>query len=184
MTHADAITFLTPAGPFRGTWADVGAGTGTFSRALAHLLGPTGAVIAIDTDERALARLPQHATTADEDHAPITTMQGDMHALATIDDLDATKFDGILFANVLHFTRTPDAVLAQAAKQLKPDGRIVVIEYDRRMPNPWVPRPLPPAKLADVAARAGLGAPQEVARRASSYHREMYCAVLHAIPQR
>jgi len=79
---------------------------------------------------------------------------------------------------VLHYTRTPDTVLAQAAALLKPDGRIVVIEYERRMPNLWVPHPLPLARLAEVVTRAGLTTPHEVARRASSYHREMYCAVM------
>ncbi len=91
-----------------------------------------------------------------------------------------STIDGFLFANVLHFTRKPDAVLAQAASLLKPDGRVVVIEYERRMPNPWVPHPLPLARLAGIAARAGLTAPREVARRASAYHREMYCAVMTA----
>lgn len=79
---------------------------------------------------------------------------------------------------MLHYTRTPDTVLAQAAALLKPDGRIVVIEYERRMPNLWVPHPLPLARLAEVVTRAGLTTPHEVARRASSYHREMYCAVM------
>ncbi|MGH7443524.1 MAG: class I SAM-dependent methyltransferase [Longimicrobiales bacterium] len=167
-----------PPARSNGTWADIGAGTGTFSRALAELLGPTGAVIAIDTNERALAELRRHAASASDEHAQITAIHGDMHALDKIDELEATTFDGILFANVLHYTRTPDAVLAQAAAHLKPDGRIVVIEYERRMPNPWVPHPLPLARLSEVATRAGLGTPREVARRASSYQREMYCAVL------
>lgn len=50
MTHTEALAFLASAGPFHGTWVDVGAGTGTFSLALAELLGPTGNVIAIDTN--------------------------------------------------------------------------------------------------------------------------------------
>lgn len=182
MTHADAVALLAPAGPFHGTWADVGAGTGTFSRALAELLGATGALIAIDTNERALAALRSAAAAdAGDGHAQITTVRGDMHEPGTIDALHGVAFDGVLFANVLHFTRTPGAVLAQFAERLKPGGRIIVIEYDRRMPNPWVPHPLPLARLAGIAARAGLAAPREVARRPSAYHREMYCAVLDAV---
>jgi hypothetical protein len=61
---------------------------------------------------------------------------------------------------------------------VRPAGRIVVIEYDRDRPNPWVPHPLPFDRLADAARRAGLSVPEEVARRPSAYHREMYCAVL------
>jgi len=40
-----------------------------------------------------------------------------------------------LCANVLHYTHAPDTVLAHAAALLKPDGRIVVIEYERRVPT-------------------------------------------------
>lgn len=181
MTHAEAVRFLAAAGPFNGTWADVGAGSGTFARTLADLLGPTGAVIAIDRDERALARLRAHGTRASNAGAPITAVPGDMHDLSSLIARGVNStIDGFLFANVLHFTRKPDAVLAQAASLLKPDGRVVVIEYERRMPNPWVPHPLPFARLAGIAARAGLTAPREVARRASAYHREMYCAVMTA----
>lgn len=178
MTHDEAVSFLAAAGPFRGTWADIGAGSGTFARALAELLGPTGAVTAVDTDERALARLRVHDARASDAAAPITAVRGDMHDLTAIAPLGRSTVDGFLFANVLHFTRTPDAVLAQAAARLKPDGRVVVIEYERRMPNPWVPHPLPLARLAEVSARAGFTPPREVARRASAYHREMYCAVM------
>lgn len=203
MTHDDAVAFLGQAGPFRGAWADIGAGSGTFSRALAQLLGPDGAVLAVDTDERALADLRRRG--ASDADAPIRTLRADMHDLAALDArptaIDPSDpehpapdpathpapdpavqptppYDGVLFANVLHFTRRAVDVLASAAQLLKPDGRVVVIEYERRMPNPWVPHPLSLEKLADVARRAGLGAPRDVARRASAYHREMYCAVL------
>lgn len=178
MTHTEAVAFLAAAGPFHGTWADVGAGSGTFSRALAELIGTGGAVIAIDRDERALARLEAHGAESDATIAPITAITGDMHELSPLAPLAEKGIDGFLFANVLHYTRTPGAVFAQAAALLKPDGQIVVIEYERRMPNPWVPHPLPLARLAEVATRAGLTTPHEVARRASAYHREMYCAVL------
>ncbi|MHB1168697.1 MAG: class I SAM-dependent methyltransferase [Longimicrobiales bacterium] len=178
MTHTEAVSFLAAAGPFHGTWTDVGAGSGTFSRALAELIGPGGAVIAIDRDERALARLEAQGTESDATFGPVTTIAGDMHELSTLAPLAENAVDGFLFANVLHYTRTPDAVLAQAAALLKPDGHIVVIEYERRMPNPWVPHSLPLTRLGEVATRAGLASPRDVAWRASAYHREMYCAVM------
>lgn len=171
------MAFLAPAGPWRGTWADVGAGTGTFTRAMAELIGPEGVVYAIDRDEGALAELPTFPGSRSA-AGRISALRGDMHELPEIDELREVQLDGVLFANALHFTRKPHAVLADAAARLRPDGHIVVIEYDRRMPNPWVPHPLPFDRLADVARRAELGVPVEVARRPSAYHREMYCAVL------
>lgn len=191
MTHDEALAFLGPAGPWRRCWADVGAGDGTFTRALAQLIGPGGTVYAIDRDERALADLQRLAGPAGDavrgdrgvsGAACITVLRGDMHELFALAGLHGVDLDGILFANVLHFTKEPESVLAQAATRLPPDGRIVVIEYDRDKPNPWVPHPLPFDRLADAARRAALGVPEEVARRASAYHREMYCAVLAADP--
>lgn len=192
MTHDEALAFLGPAGPWRGHWADVGAGEGTFTRAVAELIGPQGAVYAIDRDERAVAELQRRAGSAGSDAvrvdrnesgtARITALRGDMQELSALAGLDGVDLDGILFANVLHFTNEPAAVLAQAGARLRPDGRIIVIEYDRDMPNPWVPHPLPFDRLADAARRVGLGVPEEVARRPSAYHREMYCAVVAAGP--
>ena len=40
-----------------GRWGDLGAGSGTFSRALAALLGPTGTVYAVDRDAGALGQI-------------------------------------------------------------------------------------------------------------------------------
>jgi SAM-dependent methyltransferase len=192
MTHDEALAFLGPAGPWGGDWADVGAGDGTFTRALAELLGPQDTVYAIDRDQRAVADLQRLAGPAGRDAvradrnetggARITALRGDMQELSALAGLDGVDLDGILFANVLHFTNEPAAVLAQAAGRVRPAGRIVVIEYDRNKPNPWVPHPLPFDRLADAARRAGLGVPEEVARRPSAYHREMYCAVLAVGP--
>ena len=178
MTHDEAIEFLAPVGAWRGSWADVGAGSGTFTRALAELIGPDGTVFAIDHELRALAELQRRAGRTDHTAARIKAVRGDMHDLSAIAELQDVALDGVLFANVLHFTPEPEVVLAQCAERLRRDGRIVVIEYDHRRANSWVPHPLPFDRLVDVARRAGLSAPEEVARRPSSYHREMYGAVL------
>jgi SAM-dependent methyltransferase len=192
MTHDEALAFLGPAGPWRGQWADVGAGDGTFTRALAELIGRQGTVYAIDHEERAVAELQRlagpsgrdavHADRNETGSARITALRGDMHEFSALAGLDGVELDGVLFANVLHFTNEPAAVLAQAAGRVRTDGRIVVIEYDRNRPNPWVPHPLPFDRLADAARRAALDMPEEVARRPSAYHREMYCAVLAVGP--
>jgi SAM-dependent methyltransferase len=176
MTHDEAVSFLASAGPWRGSWADVGAGEGTFTRVLAHLLGRQGAVFAIDHEERAVATLERIASESDRTRARIHALPGDMNDLSAVAGLGSSSLDGILFANVLHFTTKPGAVLAQAAALLRPAGRIVVIEYDRRRANPWVPHPLPFDRLVEVAERAGLAAPAERARRRSEYQGEMYCA--------
>ncbi|CAN5744546.1 hypothetical protein BH23DEI1_BH23DEI1_06140 [soil metagenome] len=61
MEHADALDLIRAAiAPRGGRWADLGAGGGRFTLALAELLGPEGEVHAVDLDpgvER-LARAP------------------------------------------------------------------------------------------------------------------------------
>ena len=43
--------------PQGGTWADLGAGRGTFTRALARLLGAEGRVVAVERDPAAVRAL-------------------------------------------------------------------------------------------------------------------------------
>src|SRR5919201_5026162 len=54
----DAVALLRGGVPRPGgTWLDLGAGRGTFTRALATLLGPAGRVYAVDRDPGAVAAL-------------------------------------------------------------------------------------------------------------------------------
>src|SRR4029079_1032936 len=55
--HADHVRLLRDGVTSGGTWADLGAGTGAFTLALAELVGPTGEVIAVDRDRGALREL-------------------------------------------------------------------------------------------------------------------------------
>ena len=52
--HADHVGLLRAAVEPGGTWADIGAGEGAFTLALADLLGPGGRIVAVDRDARAL----------------------------------------------------------------------------------------------------------------------------------
>jgi len=62
MDTRDAVALLggaVPRGP--AVWADLGAGAGTFTRALAELLGPEARIYAVDRDPRAVAALERWA---------------------------------------------------------------------------------------------------------------------------
>lgn len=175
MNQADAREMLRPAVPAGpGRWAELGAGRGTFTAALATLLGPEGEVVALDRDAAAVRALRSLGEGAGE-RAPVRAVHGDFSEPADLADLGAA-LDGILFANALHFVAEPDRVLATAATRVRAGGRIVIVEYDRSRPNPWVPHPIPAERLAGILRDAGLGAPRMVTRRPSVWHREMYCA--------
>ena len=173
----ELIATAVPAGA--ATWADFGAGEGTFTRALAARLGRDGVVYAIDRDARALATLRARAEPAD---ARVITVHADFARDTELGELAAATLDGLLFANSLHYVSDAGAVLARLVARLAPGGRVVVIEYDRRRANPWVPHPIPPARLAEIAVAAGLAPPRLTATRPSSYGGDLYAAVAGRVP--
>src|SRR4029077_1946177 len=79
-----------------GVWADLGAGTGNFSWALAELIGPAGTIYAIDRDAKAIRLLHQRIAQADPG-AAIIPQQADLTR-----PLDIPVLDGVLIANALH----------------------------------------------------------------------------------
>lgn len=177
MNLADAIDFIRPAvESVSGAWADLGAGRGTFTEALAAILDSDSTVLAVDRDHAALKALRNLATRV-RPAGRIRVSEGDIEEPATIPGLAAPRPAGVLLGNVLHYIQEPVYTLRTLAGLLAPDGRIVIIEYDRRASNQWVPFPLPVPRLLEVAIEAGLTAPSLVARRKSSYQGNMYCAV-------
>jgi len=172
MTSSEAVELLSPAiATHGGVWADLGAGEGTFTQALAELLGPDAHIYAVDRDANAVAELKRWAPNA---KAKISPVMGDFSQ--PFEPPRQALLDGMLFANSLHYVPEPGVVLARLADWIKPGGRVVFIEYDRRVPNRWVPYPIPITALPTVTAAAGLTAPEIVGRRASLYQGEMYVA--------
>jgi SAM-dependent methyltransferase len=192
MTHDQAVALIRDAvtassahsaGP--PAWADFGAGEGTFSRALAELLGPDATVIAVDRSARALRRLARSADRlrADGGRASIVTAPGDFRRLGSIPPIAAARLAGALFANALHFVPRPESVLAATAARLDEGGTIVVVEYQDRPASPWVPHPLPLHRLRQCAREAGLGDPVRTATTRSAYGGLIYCAGIPAEPR-
>src|SRR5689334_20911542 len=55
LNHSDLVALLKDGvGERGGRWADLGAGEGNFTRALADLLGPEAQIIAVDKDRGAM----------------------------------------------------------------------------------------------------------------------------------
>lgn len=176
MNQQDAIALLRGASiDPGGVWADLGSGAGTFTRALSSLLGPNGTVYAVDRDERALRALERLVLTQRRGAAAIHAVEGDFTRLLALPPLD-----GALLANSLHFVPYPHQadVLGRVANAVAPGGAIIVIEYDRRRASPWVPYPISPAALGDVAQQAGLGRPALLATKPSEFSGTIYSAIV------
>jgi ubiquinone/menaquinone biosynthesis C-methylase UbiE len=176
MELSEAIALIRPGVTEpAGTWADFGSGAGTFSNALAELLGPRGRVLAIDRDASALRKLRKR--DYEPDRAVIETVVGDFRELHSIPELSGLTLDGVLFANALHFVPDPDVVLGQAVNYLRRGGTALIIEYEGRAPSPWVPYPIPSQRLPVLAEQVGLTTPVVIGTRKSRYRGSLYCAV-------
>jgi SAM-dependent methyltransferase len=121
MNESDAADLLRPAVAATpgAHWADLGAGTGTFTRALAALLGPDAHLYAVDADERALRSIRAWAEGTPDTPA-VRILPGDFTRRLPLPPLD-----GIVMANALHFVRDQPAAVALAASYLRPGGRLV-----------------------------------------------------------
>ena len=175
MEPREAIALIGAAvGEKGGVWADLGAGSGVFTRALAKLLGPAGTVYAVDRNAAALRELTRTRGPAGSS-ATIRTVVGDF-----AEPLELPQLDGVLVANALHYVPYADqpAVLRRVASMLTDGAPIVVVEYDRRHANQWVPYPITPAALAAVTRDAGLGVPTVLATQPSQYSGTIYSAVV------
>src|SRR5258707_5872482 len=144
-----------------GIWADLGAGTGNFSWALAELIGPQATIHAIDRDAKAIQQLHKRIAQADPG-ATIIPRQADFTR-----PLDLPALDGVLMANELHSIRDQPAALALVAGYLRPGGRLLLVEYDLRTPLPWAPFPVSLARLELLSAEAGFEKPTEIGHRIS-----------------
>jgi SAM-dependent methyltransferase len=175
--HGDHVALLRPAVQPGGTWADIGAGEGAFTLALADLLGPGGRIVAVDRDDRALetnaaevrSRFPAtHLTTLIADFASDGPLP--------LDDVDV--LDGLVAANSLHFLAPGRQVpvVRSLAVQLRPAGRFVVVEYDADRGNPWVPHPFSYRSWEGMALAAGLTGTRQIGRVRSRFLGAIYAA--------
>lgn len=177
MDTRDAADLIARAVQPGGRWADLGAGTGIFTAALADLIGPTGSVYAVERDARsanALDVLAQRNSRADR--APIAVIRTDFTA-----PLALPQVDGALFANSLHFVADDEqsSLLARVADSLGAPGRILIVEYDNRPRSRWVPYPVSFSRLERLARNAGLAKPELIGRYDSAYGGTMYAALIN-----
>jgi len=157
-----------------GEWADLGAGEGAFTMALADLLGPGAHITAVDRDAGALRRLAAEmgrrfpATKVD-------TLAADFRRPLALSGLD-----GAVMANSLHFLNDKSAVLAGVKSMLRPGGHLIVVEYGSDRGNPWVPHPFTYARWERMAAEAGFERTRQLGTVPSRFLGSMYSAVTFA----
>lgn len=168
MRHAEAVDLIRGGVAAAEVWAELGAGRGTFTRALGELVGPEGTVWAVDRSTDAVRALEDLSLPGG---AALNVRQADFRL-----PLELPALDGVLLANSLHFVEDQARVLRRIAGYLRPEGRILLVEYDRARGNRWVPHPIPLERFRILAEEVGLSPPREIGRRRSTHWREMYAA--------
>jgi len=174
MDHTDHVGLLR-GGVKRagGTWAEVGAGRGAFTLALADLLGPGGRIVAVDRDAAALAT---NGRSVRERFPTVSlaTVEGDF-----THPLELPELDGIVAANSLHFVprAAQAAVVRRLATHLRPGAPFLIVEYDVDRGTPWVPHPFTFETWREIAADAGLVMPARLGRVRSRWLGGIYSAV-------
>jgi SAM-dependent methyltransferase len=111
--------------------ADVGAGSGYYTVRLAERVGPTGRVFAADIQPEMLDLLRARVKRARLDQVEL------VRSTETDPGLPEGLFDLVLMVDVYHELARPQEVLRKLRASLKPDGRLVLIEF--RKESPWVP---------------------------------------------
>lgn len=175
MNHADHVGLLRAGldGVASGErWADIGAGSGAFTLALADLLGPGASIVAVDRDAGALR------ANAREIAARCPDVTFETRVADFVRPLDLASLDGIVAANSLHFVPRERQVetIRQLAAMIRPGGRLLVVEYDADRGNPWVPHPFSMATWQGIAAEAGLRQTLEIGRVPSRFLGAIYAA--------
>lgn len=108
--------------------ADIGAGSGLFSRKIALKAGTGGTVYAVDINEKLLNHI--NARKRVEGSAPIVTVRAE-----EMDPKLPARADLIFICDTLHYVADPAAYVKVMSLYLKPGGRIAVIDFYRNHPQ-------------------------------------------------
>jgi ubiquinone/menaquinone biosynthesis C-methylase UbiE len=111
------------------TVADIGAGVGYFTWRLAERVGSNGTVYGEDIQQRMLDQLVKNTNARH-----LTNVRP---VLGSTEDpkLPKNSIDLVLLVDVYHEFSEPEKMLDRIRESLKPEGRIVFLEYRAEDPN-------------------------------------------------
>lgn len=107
------------------TVADIGAGTGLYTSLFASAVGQDGWVAAVDISPRFLEHINQKATQNGIEN--LTCVLGSDRSVR----LPPQSIDLVFICDTYHHFEFPQDTLASIHRALKPDGTLVVIDFER-----------------------------------------------------
>jgi SAM-dependent methyltransferase len=128
------------------TVLDYGAGTGRFSLAVARRLDPGGRVVGVESSDEMLALLRERVAAAEPGTATLIEAIGITEDRVPLDD---GSVDAILAVDVLHHI-VVDRALAEMRRLLRPDGTLLLVDWERGRERPTGP----PDDVLSTAAEA------------------------------
>lgn len=108
-----------------GSVADIGAGSGLFSRLIAQRVGAAGIVYAVDISEPMVEHI--RTTSADMELHNIRAILGSVRS----PKLPADSVDTVLIADSYHHFEYPVEMLSEIKKALRPGGELLLIDFER-----------------------------------------------------
>jgi ubiquinone/menaquinone biosynthesis C-methylase UbiE len=115
--------------------AEIGAGDGELTVALAKAVGPTGRVYSNELNKDDLASIRKRAAEAGLDN--VTTVEG-KEDVANLPELCC---DGIFMRAVYHHFSDPPSMNASLLRALKPGGRLAIIDFTPPPPSATTENP-------------------------------------------
>ena len=113
-------------GPWRGAAvADIGAGTGLFTRLFARSVGPEGKVYAVDIS-REFVRNIQRIARAEG----LTNVEGIVNTQTDV-RLPPNSIDIAFVCDTYHHFEQPKPMLASIQRALRPNGALVIVDFRR-----------------------------------------------------
>jgi len=175
MDHNDHVNLLRPAGlPQGGTYADFGAGSGAFTLALRELVGLDATIYAVDNDRASLKELEANHRARFDTTRNLIPLKDDFSL-----SLSLPQLDGIVMANSLHFFKDKEKILRHVRGYIKPNGVLLLVEYNVDVGNMWVPYPISFNVCRVLVKRAGFTEPLLLARTPSRFLHEFYSAIAY-----
>jgi predicted methyltransferase len=105
--------------------ADIGAGTGLFTRLFADRVGPSGVVYAVDISKPFLKHIEAQARRSGQ--TQVKTILGSQDSA----NLPPNSIDLAFLCDTYHHFEHPAQELASIYRALRSDGRLVVVDFDR-----------------------------------------------------
>jgi ubiquinone/menaquinone biosynthesis C-methylase UbiE len=114
--------------------ADVGAGTGLFTRLFAEAVGPSGKVYAVDISPEFIRNVLRTAGEQGLDN-----VEGIVNSQSGA-DLPANSVDLVFISDTYHHFERPIAMMRSVFEALRPGGRLVVVDFERipGRSSPWI----------------------------------------------